>query len=97
MGKADYYSDGDWNFYCDLCGCKNKTSDSMLTWNNLRVCRHHKEVRNPQDYVRGVRDDQSVPWTRSKGIEQVVQSNFKLLQENGDGILLEDLSGNLLH
>jgi len=64
QGKADYYADGQWNFYCDLCGAKTKSNDSMLTWNNLRVCRHHKEIRNPQDFLRGVKDDQASPWTR---------------------------------
>lgn len=63
-GKADYYADGQWNFYCDFCGAKNKSLDSMKTWSNYRVCQHHKEVRNPQDFVRGVKDNQSVPWTR---------------------------------
>src|ERR1700743_2199106 len=64
MGKADYYADGQWNFFCDFCGCKNKSGDGMLTWNGFYVCRHHKETRNPQDFIRGVKDVQSVPWTR---------------------------------
>jgi hypothetical protein len=64
MGKADYYRSGEWNFFCDLCGAKNKSGDAMLTWNGLRVCKHHKEIRNPQDFLRGVRDDQAAPWTR---------------------------------
>lgn len=64
MGKADFFRSGSWNFFCDLCGAKTKSDDSMLTWNGLRVCKHHKEVRNPQDFVRGVKDDPSVPWSR---------------------------------
>ena len=63
-GKADYYASGQWNFTCDLCGAKDKSSDAMLTWNGLYVCKHHKEVRNPQDFLRGIKDDQSVPWSR---------------------------------
>jgi hypothetical protein len=66
MGKADYYQDGGFNFTCDLCGCKNKASDAMRTWNNLYVCRHHKELRNPQDFIRGVKENMSLPWTRTK-------------------------------
>lgn len=64
MGRADFYKQGAWNFTCDLCGAKNKSTDAMLTWNGLYVCRHHREVRNPQDFLRGVKDNQSVPWTR---------------------------------
>lgn len=63
-GKSDYYADGQFNFTCDLCGSKTKSGDAMLTWQGLYVCKHHKEVRNPQDFLRGVKDDQSVPWSR---------------------------------
>lgn len=65
-GKADFYADGSWNFYCDFCGAKAKSDDGMRTWDNFYVCKHHKEVRNPQDFVRGVRENQSLPWTRPK-------------------------------
>jgi hypothetical protein len=70
MGKADYYADGQWNFYCDLCGAKTKSGDAMKTWNGLYVCRHHKEVRNPQDYLRGVKDNQSTPWSRPEKVPE---------------------------
>jgi len=65
MGQADFYADGQWNFYCDLCGAKRKSSDAMKTWDNFRVCKHHKEVRNPQDFLRGVRELTGVPWART--------------------------------
>lgn len=71
-GKADYYARGQWNFYCDLCGAKTKSSDGVRTWNNLWVCSHHKEVRNPQDFVRGIKDDQTTPWRRSRTPDQFV-------------------------
>lgn len=70
MGKADYYSRGQWNFYCDLCGAKTKSSDGRKTWDNHWVCSHHREVRNPQDFVRGVRDDQTTPWSRTSPPDQ---------------------------
>ena len=63
-GKADFFKDGEWNFYCDLCGAKNKSGDAMKTWDGHYVCSFHKEVRNPQDYQRAIRDDRTVPWTR---------------------------------
>jgi len=72
MGKADFYKDGEWNFTCDLCGAKNKSGDAMKTWQNLYVCKHHREVRNPQDFLRGVRDNQSTPWSRPKPPETFV-------------------------
>lgn len=73
-GKADFYARGQWNFYCDLCGAKTKSSDGVRTWNNLWVCSHHKEVRNPQDFVRGIKDDQTTPWRRSATPPEFLQS-----------------------
>jgi hypothetical protein len=33
-------------------------------WDGLRVCKDCFEVRQPQDFVRGVKDEQSVPIAR---------------------------------
>ena len=63
MGDANYYSSGNWNFYCQLCGKKNKSQNSMKTWDGFRVCKHHKEVRNPQDFQVPIVDNQTVPWS----------------------------------
>lgn len=90
MGRADYYAPGQWNFFCDLCGKKTKSSEGVKTWDNFWVCRYHKEARNPQDFVRGVEDDQSLPWERSEAPDQFVASTFQLLQENGFAILQEE-------
>jgi hypothetical protein len=79
MGIADYFKRGEWNFHCDLCGRKRKSGDGVKTWNGLWACREHKEQRNPQDFVRGVKDDQSVPWSRPEAADQFVP-NICLLQ-----------------
>lgn len=55
---------GDWNTVCDLSGFKCKASETVLRWDGLRVLKRFSEERQPQDFVRGVRDDPSVPWTR---------------------------------
>lgn len=72
MANADFYADGEWNFFCDLCGRKEKSSKGVKTWDNHYVCRHHKEARNPQDFVRGVKDIQTVPWSRTEPTDQYV-------------------------
>lgn len=95
MPNATYYADGEFNFYCDLCGRKDKSGNAMRTWDGFYVCKHHKEIRNEQDFVRGVRDDQTVPWSRSYTPPTYVTSTFRLLQQNGSAILQENLS-NLL-
>jgi hypothetical protein len=90
MGDSTYYADGQWNVTCDLCAKKIKSSHAVKTWDNFYVCRHHKEVRNPQDYLRGVKDNQSVPFSRPENTNwQFVLPQDRLLQENGFGLLLQ--------
>lgn len=70
MADADFFKSGNWNFFCDLCGRKQKSARAMFTWNGLYVCKHHKEIRNPQDFLRGVKDDQTVPWSRPEKVPE---------------------------
>lgn len=94
MGLADYFAPGEWNFYCDLCGRKRKSGDAMKTWDGFYVCKEHKEARNPQDFVRGVEEDLSIPWSRpNSGFVPsagalLTEAGGYLLQENGYRILL---------
>lgn len=55
---------GDWNVVCDASGFECKASETVLTWDGLRVLRRFADKRNPQDFVRGVVDRQAVPWAR---------------------------------
>lgn len=65
-GEADYLSLGDWNAVCFDCGKKRKASELVKTWQNFYVCPHHVNiVRHPQDFVRGIPDNMSVPWSQS--------------------------------
>jgi len=67
MGKRDYYKDGDYNVLCDQCGSKRKASECLLQWNHLFVCSKCFERRQPQDFVRGRKDNQLVPVARPRG------------------------------
>lgn len=60
-----FFRSGDWNFTCELCGATAKASTAMTTWNGGKVCRHHKDIRNPQDLLRAVAFSEGVPWTRT--------------------------------
>lgn len=64
MGKADYLSLGDWNAACLMCGRKRKASQMVRNWQGFYRCPEHNETRQPQDFVRGVKDDMSVPWSQ---------------------------------
>ena len=60
----DNYKHGDWNAICDRCGFKYKASKLREEWTGFMVCKECYEPRHPQDFLRGVADDPSVPWSR---------------------------------
>lgn len=96
MGQSDYYADGQYNVICDLCSKKIKSNDARKTWDNFYVCAHHKEVRNPQDFIRGVMDNQSVPFSRPGAPNTNPPTGSSLLMEDGSYLLLENGSYILL-
>jgi hypothetical protein len=65
---------GDWNVICDLSGFKCKASETVLRWDGLRVLRRFSEGRQPQDFVRGVRDNPGVRWTRPEAADTFISS-----------------------
>ena len=64
MGKSDYYASGQYNFICDQCGTKNKSKDMRKQWDGLIVCPRCFDKRHPQEFVKGVKDSQTVPISR---------------------------------
>lgn len=64
MGRADYLDLGDWNAQCFRCGCKRKAAEMKRQWQGYYVCPEHWEIRQPQDFVRGVPDREDVPWSQ---------------------------------
>lgn len=72
MGSRDYYKKGDWNCICDVCGFKRKSSEMRKRWDGVMVCQEDWEPRQPQEFVRGVPDQQSLPWTRPEAPDTFV-------------------------
>lgn len=64
MGEADYLELGDWNAVCSMCGFKRKASSMVKNWQGFYRCPEHNEARQPQDFVRGEQDVQTVPWAQ---------------------------------
>ena len=63
MPSQDYFLDGAWDFHCMECDRKLKSVDALFRWDGLWVGPECFELRNPQDYVRGIPDDPSTPWS----------------------------------
>lgn len=64
MGRADFLQLGDYNAQCYECGRKFKFSALKRHWKGYYVCVDHWEERQPQDFVRGSSDDQTVPYAQ---------------------------------
>ena len=61
----NYYKPGDWLVVCDRCGRRRYASECQFNWQNMFVCSDTcYEPRHPQDFVKGVLDDQAVPIAR---------------------------------
>jgi hypothetical protein len=64
MGQADFLRVGDYNAICDVCGRKFKFSRLRQKWDNTWACEQDWEPRQPQDYLKGIKDNMSVPLSR---------------------------------
>ena len=74
-----HYRPGDWVVICDKCGMKRYASDCALTWQNLFVCSDRCwEPRHPQDFVRAVTDDQTVPIARPDIVASMGQTTVEV-------------------
>lgn len=74
------YVKGSWNAICDRCGFEYKSHQLRHEWTGLMVCYGGGttgcyEERHPQDFVRGRRDKQSVPWSRPEGEDVFLDPN----------------------
>lgn len=71
------YKQGDWNAICAVCGFEYKASE--MKWNNQLqdwTCKWDWEPRHPQERLRAVHDDQSVPWTRSEPSDTFINAMY---------------------
>jgi hypothetical protein len=60
---------GQWNVICDQCGVQRKSDQVTKRWDGYIVCKTSVrpgcfEFRHPQDFVRSIPDNTSVPFTR---------------------------------
>ncbi len=63
-GRADYLEVGDFNAACSMCGRKRKANTMVRNWQGLWRCPEHNEPRQWQDFVRGIADIITPPWTQ---------------------------------
>lgn len=96
MGRgANYdfrYVGGTHNAICQRCGGQFKAIELRMEWDYIWVCSLCWEPRNPQDFVRGIPDSISPPWsTGDPPWQQLVHINppgYRVL----DAYILDGLS-----
>lgn len=64
MGRKLHYRPGSYYVTDDRTGFPQRAERTRMQWNRLRVDESVWEPRQPQDLVRGVKDDQTVPNAR---------------------------------
>lgn len=69
MGNGLNAIPGSYDVICDRTGFRIKAYEALMEWNGLFVRRESWERRQPLDFLRGVRDDQSVPISRPEGAD----------------------------
>ena len=76
MSYRPRYTSGDWKAICDICGRLFKASVLRKRWDGFQVCPNDFEIRQPQDFVRGVVDKQTTPWVRDEATDFFITSKI---------------------
>lgn len=81
VAKKDWWSSGEWNALCDQCGMKRKSGQLQERWDGLMVCKPTIKIgcwepRHPQELIRPIPDNYSVPWTRPEPADRFVSSDL---------------------
>lgn len=66
MADDKHYVPGSYYRIDDMTGFKVRVERTRKQWNNIIVREESWESRQPQDFVKGVRDDQAVPEPRPR-------------------------------
>ena len=89
MSYQPSYISGDWKAICQVCGRIFKGSQLARRWDGIYVCKDDFEVKHPQLSVRGVRDDQRVPFVLPDSVDTVASQEVpgpgNIRSNSGDG------------
>ena len=69
MGTERHYRPGSFYRICDRTGFAKRAEQTRKQWNNIIVWNDVWEIRQPQDFVRGISDDQTVPQARPRAVD----------------------------
>ena len=88
------YRPGDYLVHCDKCGMRRYASECRLNWKNQLVCDPCFEPRHPQDFVKAIPDDQTVPIARPDVPQTMGETTVAMVASRGaTSIVLTSVSG----
>lgn len=100
MGADKHYRPGSFYRICDRTGFATRAEDTQMEWNGLIVSRRVFEARQPQDFVKGVSDNQTVPYARPRQPNTFVGSstaaNFQVYGDLPTGVTFEIQNGSIM-
>ena len=70
-----------WNAVCDRCGFEFKSYELQKEWTGNMTCKRCWEPRHPQDFVRGVPDNQVPPWTRPEPADVFINVPYITIED----------------
>lgn len=87
MGTEKFYKPGSFYRICDRTGFATRAERTSREWQGLFVRREVFEPRQPQDFVKGVNDIQTVPFPRPRQTDVFVGPNIAQFEVYGDNPL----------
>lgn len=85
MGTKLFYKPGGFYRICDRTGFAVRAGHTRKQWNNIIVRDQSFEERQPQDFVRGRKDDQTVPEPRPRSVPVYLGVSTTLAQATVEG------------
>lgn len=100
MGREFYYKPGSFYRICDRTGFATRAERTQMEWQGLIVDKRVWEIRQPQDFVKGVNDEQSVPYARPRALNPPVGSSlsglFQVYGDNPAEVCFEIQNGSMM-
>ncbi len=100
MGTERHYKPGSFYRICDRTGFATRAERTRMEWNGLIVKDRVWEARQPQDFVKGVPDVQTVPYARPRqantfvGVGNIAQ--FEVYGDLPTGITFNVQGGQIM-
>ena len=84
--RDTWWSSGQYNVICDVCGFKLKNTDLQRRWDGLMVCEQDYEIQHPQERIRPIPDQQKPQVTRPGGTDVFIDNGSASGLPNPGGV-----------